>query len=89
MQWGAGLLRAFVRRHLADYDGRRRFVLNLRDNLPWYCEENGATRVAMSLIREQKKLSKVWSHLNLPDHTHRYRYFGAVAEAYVALKPSS
>ena len=72
-------------RHLADYDGRRRFVLNLRDNLAWYCEENGATRVAMSLSREQVKLSDVWSYLNLPDYTHGYRYFGAVAEAYVTI----
>lgn len=81
---GANLLRAFVRRHLADYDGRRRFVLNLRGNLAWYCEENGATRVAMNLLRAQVRLSDVWSYLNLPDHTHGYRYFGAVAEAYVA-----
>ena len=83
--WGANLLRAFVRTHLADYDGRRRFIQNLRDNLAWYCEENGATRVAMSLLRNQVNLSDVWSYLNLPDYTHGYRYFGAVAEAYVTL----
>ena len=81
----AEMLRAFVRRHLADYNGRRRFVLNLRDNLAWYCEENGATRVAMSLLREQVNLSNVWSYLNLPDYTHGYRYFSAVAQSYVAL----
>lgn len=83
--WGANLLRAFVRTHLADYDGRRRFIQNLRDNLAWYCEENGATRVAMSLLRNQVNLSDVWSYLNLPDYTHGYRYFGAVAEAHVTL----
>ena len=86
--WGtrnAEMLREFVRRHLANYGGRRRFVLNLRANLTLYCEENGATRVAMSLLREQVNLSDAWSYLNLPDYTHSYRYFGAVAESYVAL----
>ena len=82
---GANLLRAFVRSHLADYDGRRRFVQNLRDNLAWYCEENGATQLAMNLLRNQVNLSDVWSHLNLPDYTRGHRYFGAVAEAYVTL----
>ena len=83
--WGASLLRAFVSRHLATYDGHRRFVQNLQANLAWYCEENGATQFAMHLLRAQEKLSDVWSYLNLPDYTHDYRYFGAVAEAYVAL----
>ncbi len=83
--WGAGLLRVFVRRHLADYNGRQKFFQNLKANLAWYCEENGATRVAMSILREQVKLSDVWSYLNLPDYTHGYRYFGAVAQSYVAL----
>ena len=81
----AEILRKFVRRHLANYHGRRRFVKHLRANLAWYCEENGGTQLAMSLLRTQIKLSDVWSYLNLPDHTHGYRYFGAVAEAYVAL----
>ncbi len=81
----ARLLRAFVRRHLADYDGRRIFFQNLKSNLAWYCEENGAVRLAMSLLRNQVNLSDVWSHLNLPDYMRGYRYFGAVAEAYVTL----
>ena len=80
---GAGLLRAFVRRHLADYDGRRRSIQNLRANLAWYCEENGATQLAMSLLRDQVNLSDVWSYLNLPEYTHGYRYFGIVGKAYV------
>ena len=88
--WGtrnAEMLREFVRRHLANYGGRRRFVLNLRANLAWYCEESGGTQLAMNLLRTQGKISDVWSYLNLPDYAHGYRYFGAVAEAYVALNP--
>lgn len=81
----AGRLRAFVRRHIANYDGRRTFVQQLQNNMMWYCEENGATQLAMTLLRSQEKLSEVWSYLELPDHTHSYPYFGAVAEAYVAL----
>ena len=84
--WGtrnAEMLRAFVRRHLANYGGRRRFVLNLRANIAWYCEENGATQLAMNLLRTQAKISDVWSYLNLPDYTHGYRYFGIVGKAYV------
>ena len=81
--WGASLLRAFVRRHLATYDGRRRVVQNLRANSAWYCEEDGATQLAMSLLRDQVNLSDVWSYLNLPDYTHGYRYFGIVGKAYV------
>lgn len=84
---GARLLREFVRRHLATYQGRQQSVQNLRENLAWYCEEDGATQLAMSIFRGQVKLSEVWSHLNLrlPDRMHGFRYFGIVAEAYVAL----
>ena len=82
---GARLLRVFVRRHLETYDGRRQSVQNIRANLPWYCEENGATRLATNLLRTQVNLSNVWSCLNLRDYTHGYRYLGAVGEAYVEL----
>ena len=81
--WGAGLLRVFVRRHLADYGGRQKFFQNLKANLAWYCEESGANRLAMSLSQGQMKLSAVWSCLNLPNHMHGYRYFGIVGKAYV------
>ena len=81
----AGRLRAFVRRHLIGYEGHRTFVQNLRANMMWYCEENSATQLAMTLLRSRVQLSEVWSYLELPDHTHSYRYFGAVAEAYIAL----
>ena len=81
----AGSLRAFVRRHLISYEGHRTFVQKLKANMRWYCEENGATQLGMKLLREGVKLSEAWSVLELPDHTHSYRYFGAVAEAYVGL----
>ncbi len=81
----AKLLRDCVRRHLAMYDGRWQFVQNIRANIDCYCDENGAIQLARSLFRGQVKLSEVWSHLNLPDRMHDYRYFGIVAEAYVAL----
>lgn len=85
--WGVGLLRAFVKKHLETYDGCRSFVQKLRSNVRWYCEDNGTTRLAMNLLRDQVKLSNVWSYLNLQDHTQTqgYGYFGAVGEAYVAL----
>ena len=78
-------LRAFVKQHLNDYNGSRKFVQKLKANMSWYCEENGATQLAMKLLRERVKLSEVWSVLELPDHTHSYPYFGAVAKAYIAL----
>ena len=84
----AGGLRAFVRRHLANYDGRRTFVQKLKANMRWYCEENSATQLAMKLLRERVKLSEVWSVLELPDYTHGYPYFGTVAEAYIVLHRS-
>ena len=80
----AGRLRAFVRKHLTNYEGRRTFVRKLKANMRWYCEQNSATQLAMMLLRSQEKLSEVWKYLELPDHTHSYPYFGAVAEAYVA-----
>ncbi len=80
----AGRLRAFVRRHLIGYKGRRKFVQKLKANMMWYCEENSATQLAeMKLLRSRVKLSDVWSILELPDHTHSYSYFGVVAEAYI------
>ena len=39
----------------------------------------------MTLLRSQEKLSEVWKYLELHDHTHSYPYFGAVAEAHIAL----
>ena len=81
-------LRAFVKRHLIGYEGHRTFIQRLRANMMWYCEENGATQLAMTLLRSRVKLSEVWSFLGLPDHTHSYRYFGAVAEAYISLNRS-
>ena len=81
----AGLLRTFVKKHLTDYDGSRKFVQKLKANMAWYCEENSPTKLVMSLLRSQVKLPDVWSYLELPDHTHSYRYFGAVAEAFVSL----
>ena len=35
-------------------------------------------------MRSRVKLSDVWSRLNFPDYMRSYRYFGAVAEAYLA-----
>ena len=81
----AGKLREFVREHLIGYKGRRKFVQRLKANTRWYCEENSTTQLAMKLFRESKKLSEVWTSLELPEHTHSYRYFGVVAETYVAL----
>ena len=78
-------LRAFVKKHLTNYNGSRKFVQKLKENMAWYFEENSATQLAMTLLRSRMKLSDVWSFLELPDHTHSYRYFGAVAEAYIAL----
>ena len=81
----AGMLRTFVKKHLIGYKGHRKFVQRLKENMAWYCEENSATQLAMTLLRSRMKLSDVWSFLKLPDHTHSYRYFGAVAEAYVSI----
>ena len=80
----AKMLRAFVKKQLANYYGHRKSVQRLKAHINWYCEENGATQLAMTLLRSVK-LSDVWSYLELPDYMHGYRYFGVVAEAYVAL----
>lgn len=81
----AGRLRVFVKKHLTDYNGSRKFVQELKADMEWYCEENGATQLALNLLRSRVKLSDVWSTLELPDHARSYPYFGAVAEAYIAL----
>ena len=81
----AGRLRAFVKKHLTDYNGSRKLVQKLKANMMWYCEENSATQLAMTLLRSRGKLSDIWSTLELPEHMHSYPYFGAVVEAYVAL----
>ncbi len=81
----AEILRTFVKKHLTDYSGSRKFVQKLKANLAWYCDKNGATQLALHLFRSRIKLSDVWSVVELPDHMHSYSYFGAVAEAYIAL----
>ena len=79
------MLRAFLKRHLTRYTGSRRFVQKLKANMAWYCEENSATQLATHLLCSQKKLSDVWTYLELPDRMHGYPYFGAVATVYISL----
>lgn len=81
----ANELRAFIKKHLAGYNGSRRLAQKLKTNMAWYCEENGMTQLATSLLRSNKKLSDVWSFLELPDYMNTYSYFGAVAKAYASL----
>lgn len=78
----AASLRAFVKKHLTDYTGSRKFVQKLKANITWYCEENSSTNLAMYLIRSPNKLSDVWTFLELPDYMHSYAYFSAVATVY-------
>ena len=85
----AGLLRTFIKKHLRTYDGRRKFVKRLKDNIAWYCEANSATRLAMNISRTNVKLSEIWSFLELPEHICHYRFFGAVGEAYVSINLNS
>ena len=79
------MLREFVKRHLSAYDGSRKFVQKLKANLAWYCEADGARTLARTLSSTEKRLSDVWSFLELPDYMHSYRYFGEVAQEYVSL----
>ena len=85
----AYMLRAFVNKHLKDYDGKQKFVQKLKTNITWYCEENGAKQLATTLLRSQVKLSDVWSFLDLEssknDYMYRYSYFGYVAKEYVSI----
>ena len=81
----AGMLREFVKKHLTDYNGSRKFVQKLKANMEWYCEDNGAKQLAEKLYSSGEKLSDVWSVLELPDHSYSYSYFGAVAMAYVSI----
>ena len=79
----AGMLRAFIKKHLINYERPRKSVLRLQSNIAWYCEDDSAIQLARHLLRSKIKLSDVWSYLELPDYTHSYCYFGAVAEAFV------
>ena len=81
----AGMLRVFLKKHLTHYTGSRKFVQKLKAHMTWYCAENGMTQLATHLLRSRKKLSDVWTYLELPDYMHGYSYFGAVATAYTSL----
>lgn len=81
----AELLRAFLRKQLTSYSGRRRFVLKLKANIAWYCDENGVSQLALNLFRDKKEIADLWTYLELPNHMHSYPYFGYIAEAYVTL----
>ena len=78
----AGMLRASLKKHLTDYAGSRKSVQKLKENMAWYCEEDGTMKLAMYLITSRRKLSGVWKHLELPDYMHGYPYFGDVATEY-------
>ena len=79
----ARMLRVFLKKHLTDYAGSRKSIHKLKDNMTWYCEEDGALQFAMSLITSRRKLADVWELLDLPDYMHGYPYFGDVATEYV------
>ena len=79
----ARMLQAFIKEYLTIYKGSRKSVLRLQSNIAWYCEHDSAIQLAEHLSRSQIKLSDVWAYLELPDYTHNYCYFGAVAEAFV------
>ena len=79
----AGALRAFLKKQLTRYNGSRKFVQKLKTNIGWYCEENGATNLAMYLIRSPNKLSDVWKFLELRDYMHSYAYFSEIATVYI------
>ncbi len=81
----AGLIRAFLRTQLGKYVGRRKSILKLKASTAWYCDQKGATQLALSLHRDMKKLAEIWTYLELPSHMNSYSYFGFVAEAYVAI----
>lgn len=81
----AGMLRAFLKKHLIHYTGSRTFIQKLKANMKWYCEKNSATQFATHLLHSQKKLSDVWTYLELPDYTHGHTYFAAIATAYTTL----
>ncbi len=80
----AYMLRSFVKKHLTKYSGTRKSVQKLKVNMNWYCENDSTTQLATTLLRSNKRLSEVWSFLELPEWTHTYRYFGAVATAFVS-----
>ena len=83
----ASMLRAFIKKHLTGYNGKRKFAQKLKTNIAWYCEENSVTQLAMELLRSNQKLSNVWLYLGLEQqhNTHSYCYFSAIAEAFVSL----
>lgn len=78
-------LRRFLKKHIANYTGHRKQLVNLREQQKYYCEENGPTQLAMTMLREHMPLSQVWSYLELPDYMHQYSYFGVIASAYTSL----
>ena len=78
----ARTLRVFLKKHLTGYAGSRKSIHKLKDNMTWYCEEDGALQFAMSLITSRRKLANVWELLDLPDYMHGYPYFGDVATEY-------
>ena len=87
----ANILRAFVKKHLINYDGKQKFFQKLKSNMSWYCEKSGTKQLAETLLRSQVKLSDVWSFLdssnndnsNKENIMYRYSYFGFVAIEYI------
>ena len=80
----ADMLRTFVKKHLDKYNGTRKSVQKLKANLDWYCEKDCTVQLATELLRSNKKLSDVWSFLELPERTQNYMYFAAVAKEFVS-----
>ncbi len=76
-------LRAFIEKHLKNYDGPVKFIQKLKTNIAYFTRDNGISILVETLLHSQKNLSDLYSVLELPNCMYSYSYFRVFTTTYI------
>lgn len=82
------ILQIFLKKHLAEYEGKNKLLNILKLNQDYYCNKDSLTKAVISMQRQKIQLSEIWEWLGLPEKMHGYSYFGELGLAFIALSSS-
>lgn len=76
------IFQQFLSQKLNQYDGRRPRLETLKKRRAAFLKADGPTRIATSLLEEDKSIGDVWDMLRLPEHARGYPYVAELVCAY-------
>jgi len=70
----------FLRTQIAYYKGKNALIVNVKDNLNYFIDDQAASSLASSILYNKWKLSELGSQLDLPTSYLQSEFFSEVAE---------